>query len=155
MRDRERDLRDEINTHLEMATDDRVARGELPADAAAAARRQLGNIPQIQEATRDVWGRRWLEYAVQDLRYALRIVRRNPGFAAVAILSLTLGIGANTALFEVVDAVRLRALPIADPAGLYEVRLASMEGARGNFQSWHPAVTQPIWRQIVDRQQGF
>jgi len=155
MRDRERDLRDEINTHLEMATADRVGRGEPPGDAAAAARRQLGNIPQIQEATRDVWGRRWLDHLAQDVRYALRTFRRNRGFALIAILSLTLGIGANTALFEVVDAVRLRPLPIADPDGLREIRLASMEGARGSFQSWHESVTQPIWRELQARQQAF
>jgi putative ABC transport system permease protein len=152
---RDDDLRDELRAHLDMATADRVARGEAPADAAASARRQLGNLGQIQETTRDVWGRRWVEHAAQDLRYAWRILRRNPGFAAVAILSLALGIGANTALFEVVDAVRLRSLPIADPAGLYDIRPASMDGARGAFQSPHPVLTQPIWRQFIARQQAF
>ena len=63
MRDKDRDLRDEIQSHLEMATADRIDRGASPDEAAAAARRQLGNIPQIQEAARDVWGRRWLERA--------------------------------------------------------------------------------------------
>ena len=155
MRDKDRELRDEIQSHLDMATADRIDRGASPDEAAVAARRQLGNVPQIQEATRDVWGRRWLERAAQDVRYALRIFRRNPAFAAVAILSLTLGIGANTALFQVVDAVRLRTLPIADPGSLLEVRLTSIEGARGNFQTWHPSVTQPIWREIQARQQAF
>ena len=77
---------------------------------------------------------------------ARRVFRRNPGFAIVAILSLTLGIGATTALFAVIAAVRLRPLPITDPGGLYEIRLASMEGSRGNFESGYPTVTQPIWR---------
>ena len=112
---------------------DRVERGEDPREAAAAARRELGNLSQIQEATRDVWGRRWLEQAAQDVRYALRTFRRNPGFALVAILSLTLGIGANTALFQVVNAVRLQSLPVADPASLVEVRLVDEDGMRGNF----------------------
>jgi predicted permease len=155
MSHRDDDLHDELRAHLEMATADRIARGEPPADAAANARRQLGNVGQIQEAARDVWGGRWLLHAVQDARYALRTFRRNPGFATVAILSLALGIGVNTALFEVVDAVRLRPLPIANPGGLYEVRLTDMEGARGNFQTWHPAVTQPIWREVEARQQAF
>jgi predicted permease len=155
MSHRDDDLHDELRAHLEMATADRIARGEPPADAAANARRQLGNVGQIQEAARDVWGGRWLLHAAQDARYALRTFRRHPGFAAVAVLSLTLGIGANTALFEVIDAVRLRSLPIADPGGLYDVRLASMEGARGSIGSWHPVMTQPIWRELVARQQAF
>ena len=152
---REDDLHDELRTHLDMATADRVARGEAPADAAIQARRELGNAGQIQEAARDVWGGRWLLHAMQDLRYAARTFRRAPGFAIVAVLSLTLGIGANTALFEVIDAVRLRALPIADPSGLYEVRLASMQGARGSFRARQPAVSQPIWREVVARQEAF
>ena len=155
MRDKERDLQDEIQSHLDMATADRIDRGAAPDEASAAARRQMGNIPQIQEATRDVWGGRAFERLVQDLRYAARTFRRQPGFAFVAILSLALGIGANTALFEVVDAVRLRSLPIADPGGLYEVRLASEDGMRGNFQSRYPAVTYPIWREMQARQQAF
>jgi putative ABC transport system permease protein len=155
MKDRDAELREELETHLKMAAADRVARGQDPHDAAASARRELGNLSQIQEATRDVWARRWLEHTAQDLRYALRTFRRNPGFALVAILSLMLGIGANTALFEVVDAVRLRALPVADPASLVEVRIADMDGARGNIQTWHPAVTQPIWREIQARRDAF
>ena len=155
MNDRNDDLRDELKAHLEMATRDRIERGEDPRGAAAAARRQLGNISQIQEATRDAWGHRWLERAGQDVRYALRLFRRNPGFALVAILSLTLGIGANTALFQVVNAVRLQSLPVADPSTLVEVRLVDMDGARGFFQTWHSAVTYPIWETLAARQQAF
>ena len=152
---RDDDLRDELRAHVEMAAADRIDRGEPPADARAKARRDLGNLGQIQEAARDVWGGRWLLQAVQDLRYAGRVFRRNPGFALVAVLSLTLGIGANTALFEVINAVRLRSLPVADPGSLLEVRLASMDGARGNVQSRYAAVTHPIWREIEARQQAF
>ncbi len=146
MKDRDAELREEIAAHLKMAAADRVDRGQDPRDAAADARRELGNLSQIQEATRDVWGRRWLERAAQDVRYALRLFRSNPGFALVAILSLTLGIGANTALFQVVNAVRLQSLPVADPSTLVEVRLVNDDGMRGNFQTWHPAVTYPIWQ---------
>ncbi|HEX4566163.1 MAG TPA: ABC transporter permease, partial [Vicinamibacterales bacterium] len=152
---RDDDLRDELKAHLEMAAADRIERGQSRADAEAAARRDLGNLSQIQEATRDVWGRRWIERAAQDVRYALRMFRRNPAFTFVAIVSLALGIGANTALFEVVDALRLKTLPVADPAGLVEVRLASSEGMRGSLNSWHAGVTNPIWEAIRDRQQAF
>ena len=154
MRDKDGELREEIQAHLDLATADRIARGETPEAAAAAAKRELGNVPQIQEATLDVWGGRWIRQMLQDIRYALRIFRRNPGFAVVAILSLTLGIGANTALFAVVNAVRLRPLPVTDPATLYEIRIVDLDGARGNRQTWHPAVTQPIWREIQARQRG-
>jgi putative ABC transport system permease protein len=155
MRDRDAELRAEIQAHLDMAIADRVARGATREEAAAAARRELGNLSQIQEATRDVWGRRWIEQAIQDLRYAVRVCRRNPGFAAVAILSLALGIGANTALFEVVNAVRLRALPVPDPHGLVDIHLVARDGARGNFQTWFSSVTHPIWRELQPHREGF
>jgi hypothetical protein len=155
MSNKDRQLREEIASHLEMATADRIARGASPQDAAAAAKRQLGNISQIQEATRDVWGRRWLEHIAQDVRS-----RRGRSDGVLALpssrfLSLTLGIGANTALFEVVNAVRLRVLPVSDPASLVEVRIADMTGVRGNRHTWHASVTQPIWREIQARQQAL
>lgn len=154
-RQREQDLREEIASHLRMAIEDRVARGMPPEQAAADARRELGNVSQIQEATRDVWGGRWMDGLAQDLRYAARVLRRNRSFALVAIISLGLGIGANAALFQVVDAVRLQSLPVADPSSLVEVRIVDMDGARGSFETWHPAVTYPIWREIQTRQQAF
>ena len=77
MKDKDAELREEIASHLQMATTDRIERGAPPIEAAAAARRELGNISQIQEATRDVWGRRWLEHIGQDVRYAMRTFRRN------------------------------------------------------------------------------
>jgi predicted permease len=155
MKDRDAELREELQSHLNMAAADRVDRGQDPRAAAADARREMGNLSQIQEATRDVWGRRWLEHLAQDVRYALRVFRRNPGFALIAVLSLTLGIGANAALFRVVNAVRLQSLPITDPATLMEIRILDMDGARGNFQAAHASVTYPIWQAIAARQQAF
>ena len=149
------DLNAEIRSHLDLATEDDVARGTSRRDAVAKARRDLGNVGQIQEATRDVWGWRWLEHLVQDARYAIRVFTRNPGFAVVAVVSLALGIGANTALFQVVDAVRLRSLPVADPGRLVDIHIVDMTGARGSFETWRPAVTYPIWREIAARQQAF
>ena len=154
-RRRDDELRQEIESHLRMAAEDWMSRGLSREEAWIAARRETGNISQIQEATRDAWGGRWLQHLAQDLRYAARTLRRTPAFAAVAIVSLALGIGANTALFEVVNAVALRPLAVPDPGGLFEIRLASMDGARGNFQTWHPSVTQPIWREVQARQQAF
>jgi putative ABC transport system permease protein len=154
-RDRDGELGEEIRTHLEMAVRDRVDRGEPRAQAEAAARRELGNLAAIQEVTREMWGGMWLERLGQDLRYGVRLLRRNPGFTAVAVLSLALGIGANTAIFQVINAVRLRTLPVPSPGEIAEIRLVDPTGMRGSFNSWHPSLTNPIWEQIRSQQQGF
>lgn len=91
----------------------------------------------------------------QDLRYGIRTSRKNSGFTIVAVLTLALGIGANTAIFQLLDAVRLKSLPVKNPQELAEVKIADMRGARGSFNSWNPALTNPIWEQIRDRQEAF
>src|SRR6476620_4097486 len=97
--------------------------------------------------------RRWEDAMIQDVRFGVRMLLKHKGFTTVAILSLALGIGANTAIFQLVDAVRLRTLPVRAPQELVELRLANMKAARGNF--WRePSVTYPIWEQIRDRQQA-
>ena len=97
---------------------------------------------------------RWEDEMFQDLRFGIRMLLKNKGFTAVAVLSLGLGIGANTAIFQLLDAVRLRTLPVKAPQELAEVRLTDMEGARGGFAR-EPSVTNPIWEQIRDRQEAF
>jgi putative ABC transport system permease protein len=92
---------------------------------------------------------------LQDLRYAARLLRLNPGFAVVAILSLALGIGANSAIFQLLDAIRLRMLPIKDPQSLVQARLVNTKGMRGNQERDLDGVTNPIWEQIRSRQQVF
>ena len=91
----------------------------------------------------------------QDLRYGLRMLRKNPGFTAVAVLSLGLGIGANTAIFQLLDAVRLRTVPVKDPEQLALVQLADRKGWRGNQASAYPALTHPLWARFRDRQDAF
>jgi predicted permease len=98
--------------------------------------------------------KRWEDEMIQDLRFGVRMLLKHRGFTAVAILSLALGIGANTAIFQLLDAVRLRMLPVRAPQELVELRLANMDGARGGI--WRePSVTFPIWEQIRDRQQAL
>ena len=151
--DRERSR--ELEAYLEMETDENLARGLSPEEARYAARRKLGNPTLIREEIYLMNSPGFLEMLWQDLRYGMRSLRLNPGFAAVALLSLALGIGANTAIFQLLDAVRLRMLPVSNPQELAEVRLPSHSGTTGNFFNWHSELTNALWEQLRDHQQAF
>src|SRR5262245_9592367 len=114
----ERELEDEIRSHLEMKEQEQLELGLAPEDAARAARLQFGNITLFREESREMWTFHLLENLAQDLRYAVRALRRSPGFTTAAVLTLALGIGANTAIFTLIDALMLRRLPVRSPGEL-------------------------------------
>ena len=97
----------------------------------------------------------WLGSLVQDLRYGARVLRLNAGFTAVAVLSLALGVGANTAIFQLIDAVRLNSIPVKHPEQLATVRIADRHWSSGRFEGRYSQLTDPQWEQIRDQQQGF
>jgi predicted permease len=114
----EQEMADEMAVHLEMQIEDHVRQGMSPEEARYLALRKFGGVEQVKETYRDGRSLAWVETFLRDLKYGLRMLRRSPGVTAVAVLSLALGIGANTALFSVVDAVLLKTLPVQHPEQL-------------------------------------
>jgi predicted permease len=140
---RKSELDEEMEAHRRMAMEDRVARGEREEDARAAVDREIGNQALAKDVTREAWGWVWAERLLQDVRYALRQMKRSPGFAATVIGTLALGIGAATAMFTVVDHVLLRPLPYKDAKQLVTM---SEHGNDPRFNSGAPWLDFSQWR---------
>ena len=132
----DRERRRELESYVEIETDDNIARGMSPADARAAAIRKLGNRTLVLEEVYTMNTLGWLDTTWRDLRYGARVLWRQPAFTIVAVLSLTLGVGANTAIFQLIDTVRLRTLPVEAPHELARITIDSGDGGRtGRFTS--------------------
>jgi len=131
-------LDDDIRDHLERETADNIDRGMTPDAARAAAHRAFGNVALIKEDTRAVWIPVWVDQVVQDVRYAVRTLRRSAGFSAVVILTLALGIGLNTGIFGLIDALLLRSLPVRNPQEL--IALTRIQGNQSGESFSYPQV---------------
>ncbi len=137
----------ELDAYLAQEIDDNIARGMAPEQARAAAHRKLGNTTRIREEIYTMNSFGWLESLWQDLRYGARILLRNPVFAVVTIASLALGIGATTAIFQLVNAVEFRLLPVRSPRELVEVRPVG-SGRWGNTTGRRSFATYAIWDEV-------
>ena len=146
----------ELESYVEEETADNIARGMSPLDARRAAYRKLGNPTLIREDIYAMNTLTRLESVLQDVRFGARLLRRNPTFTLVAVLTLALGTGANAAVFQLVNAVSLRTLPVSDPHELVEVRVDSHDrGRTGRFMSRRPMMTHALWEAVRDRQDAF
>jgi len=146
-KNREAELDEELLSHLSMDAQTRIERGADRKEAERAARREFGNVGLVKEVTRDAWGRRWLGDLLDDARYGLRMLWKTPGFTAVAMLTLALGIGSNTAVFSLIDALLLRSLAVPSPGELVQIFFGP-PGTRG-------ALSGPMFDRLRERQSAF
>jgi len=152
---READLDRELRGHLDIEAEEQREAGLSPEEAEYAARRSLGNAAKIKEDVRTAWGLQGFETLLQDLKFGLRQLRRNPGFTIVVVLTLGLGIGANTAIFTVINALMLRALPVREPQQLVAV------GDPVHVHSWSDGTPRtdlfsyPLYSQVRDHNKVF
>jgi putative ABC transport system permease protein len=151
----ERELDDELQEYLEQSAAEKMHRGMTREQAARAARIEMGGMEVVKENVRAASWETTFETLWTDLRFGARLLRLNPIFAAAAILSLALGIGANTAIFQLLDAVRLRTLPVRNPQELARVAIDQRHRASGSFNGRYSDLTYLMWQQIQGQQQAF
>ena len=144
---RERAIEAELEFHLEEEAAERETAGLPAEEARRGARLDLGNLTLVKESTREAWGWRAIESWMQDLRYGMRTLAKNPAFTITAVVSLALGIGANIAIYSIINAVMLRTLPVKDPQELVGLGIAG--------KNHSPIFTNPLWEAIRDSEDAF
>lgn len=151
----EKEMDEELRAYLDAAAKEKVRGGMNPEEARRAARMEMGSMEGVKENVREASWETRLETLWSDLRFGARLLRFNPMFAGAAILSLALGIGANTAIFQLIDAVRLRTLPVKNPQEILKIAIDHRKNASGHFSTRYPDLTYALWEQIRTQQQGF
>ena len=154
-REAEQELDDELGDYVEKAAAEKMRSGMTHEAAMRAARLELGGVEVVKESVRAASWETHVENLWNDLRFGLRLLRFNPVFAGAAILSLALGIGANTAIFQLLDAVRMRTLPVKNPQELARVAIDKRAGGSGSFNGRYPDLTYALWDEIRAQQQSF
>jgi len=148
------ELQEEMQLHLDLRRQQQVEAGIAPDEAAATAHRRFGNATLLREHSYTTWGWSWLEGLLQDVLYGLRAMLRSPGVTIVALLSLALGIGANTAIFSLMDAVMLRSLPVKNPQQLVLLGKGNASGITDDFGTTQ-LYSYPFYREFQKRNQVF
>lgn len=151
----EQELDEDLRDFLDKSITEKMRSGMTREEAHRAARMEMGGVEAVKENVRSVGWETHLETLWNDLRFGARLLRFNPVFAGAAILSLALGIGANTAIFQLLDAVRLRTLPVKNPQELVSVRIDQRHGMSGRTGGRYPELTYAMWEQIRGQQQGL
>ena len=147
----DRELAEELESHIQMHIEDNLRRGMSPQEARRDALIKLGGLESTKESYRERRGLRGLETLLQDVRYGVRMLRKNPAFTTVAVMTLALGIGANTAIFSLLDSVMLRFLPVEKPEQLVQITRRGPEPGHEGV----PSFTNPIWEQVRGQQGVF
>jgi hypothetical protein len=143
------DLDEELQFHIATAIRDRIERGQSPELAHSAVMREFGNVPLVKDVVHEMWGRGWLDRFAQDLRYAVRQLRKSPGFAVTVVITVALAIGANTAIFSLAYALMLRSLPIPHPNQIVQIEVQTLRAEQT------PYLTSALFEAVKDRQRVF
>ncbi|MGC1415194.1 MAG: ABC transporter permease [Candidatus Acidiferrum sp.] len=154
-RETEKELDDELRDYLDKSVEEKMRAGMTREEALRKARIEMGGVEVVKENVRSVSWETHVETLWSDLRFGARLLRFNPVFAGAAILSLALGIGATTAIFQLLDAVRLRTLPVKNPQEIARIAIDQRHDASGDFTSRYSDLTYPMWADIRAQQQGF